>query len=408
MQWQSLQELLQHSERECPYWKSVFQTLKLQPRDIQSYEDFLCLPITTKSTIRENYDDLIADSYRGRTLQKATGGSTGEPLRFEYTYTSNEWRQAVTRRGYGWAGAYGGVKQGYIWGIALQKESLFRQLKQALHHRVLRQKYFNSFDFGPQEMARCQQALEKYSPDVIVGYTNPLYNFARYINTQVPASRIRPLSVITGAEKLHDFQRKEIEKAFHTKVFNTYGSREFMLIAMECEQHNGLHVSAENLFVEILRDDGSPAEPGEFGRVVVTDLHNYGMPFIRYEIGDLAIQSDRSCSCGRGLPMLDDIVGRSLDMIKTADGKMIPGEFFPHLLKDYSWIHRFQVIQEAPEQLTIKIVSGNELNAGEFKQLKKKIFEVMGEGTQISYDFVDDIPLTKSGKHRVTISHIDS
>lgn len=406
MQWRSLQELLRHSEQECAYWKKTFRNIHLHPNDINSYEDFLALPITTKATIREHYDDMIAASYRGKTLQKITGGSTGEPLRFEYTHDSNEWRQAVTRRGYGWAGAYGGTKQAYIWGINLQEESLFRKFKQELHHQVLRQKYFNSFDFGEQEMERCRRALEKYSPAVIVGYANPLYNFAQYINTKASASSIRPQSVITGAEKLHDFQRDEIEKAFKTKVFNTYGSREFMLIAMECEQHNGLHISTENLFVEILRDDGSPADAGEFGRVVVTDLHNYGMPFIRYEIGDLAIRSNRACSCGRGLPILEDIVGRSLDMIKTPGGKMIPGEFFPHLLKDFSWIQRFQVIQDKLDSLTIKMVSNHEMNPDEFDLLKKKISKVMGADIHINYKFVDDIPLTKSGKHRVTISNI--
>ncbi len=408
MQWQSLLDLLRHSEQQCTYWKTVFKDLQLHADDICSYEDFRSLPITSKSTIRENYNDMLASSFRGKTLQKATGGSTGEPLRFEYTHTSNEWRQAVTRRGYGWAGAYGGVKQAYIWGVALQKESLFRKLKQELHHRVLRQKYFNSFDFGEQEMALCQSALEKYSPDIIVGYTNPLYNFAQYINAKTPAPRIRPRSIITGAEKLHEFQRQEIENAFQAKVFNTYGSREFMLIAMECEQHNGLHISAENLFVEILREDGSPANPGEYGRIVITDLHNYGMPFIRYEIGDLAIQSDRACSCGRGLPMLDDIIGRSLDMIKTPGGKMIPGEFFPHLLKDFSCIQRFQVVQDKLDKLTIKIVSRCKMDTGELNLLKAEVLKVMGTGIDINYQFVDNIPLTKTGKHRVTISNIEN
>ena len=405
-QWQDLMKLLTHAERECPYWTRVFRNLGLKPADIRNMEHFRRLPITTKTTIRENHDDMVAESWKGRTWKKSTGGSTGEPLHFEYTPESSEWRQAVTRRGYSWAGAKGGVRQAYIWGISLDPPPWFKVVKQKLHQLLLRQKYFNSFLFDPPAMERCQQQLRRFQPEVIVGYTNPLYNFSRFLNGQEQDSGIHPASVITAAEALFEYQRREIEAAFQAPVFHSYGSREFMLIAMECEQHQGLHISAENLLVEILREDGSPASPGEEGRVVITDLHNYGMPFIRYEIGDMAVLAEHPCSCGRGLPLLKQITGRILDMISTPDGKQVPGEYFPHLMKEFKDIHRFQVVQEDLHSLLIKLVAPDGLPEADLHRLKTMVRQVMGEDCNINYEFVNDIPLTRTGKHRVTISRL--
>jgi len=406
-QWKDLQKLLQHAYHECPFWKKAFQSKNLKPNNIQDMDDFRQLPVTTKQTFRENREYMIADSWHGRTWKKSTGGSTGEPLHFEYTPESSEWRQAITRRGYGWAGASGGIRQAYIWGIALGNQPLINRIKQQAHHLVLRHKYFNSFDCDIPAMRRCQNELKQFRPEVIIGYTNPLYDFARFLNAQEQDSNIRPSAIITAAEALFPHQREEIESAFQAPVFHSYGSREFMLIAMECEQHEGLHISMENLLVEILREDGSPANPGEEGRVVITDLHNYGMPFIRYEIGDLATFSNQQCSCGRGLPLLERVSGRILDALSTPEGKHIPGEFFPHLMKDFQGIHRFQIIQETSKSLTVKLVTPEGLLDSDLARLKMEIRKIMGDNCNINYEFLDDIPLTRTGKHRVTISRIN-
>jgi phenylacetate-CoA ligase len=249
-------------------------------------------------------------------------------------------------------------------------------------------------------------SLNRYKPEVIVGYTNPLYNFAKYTKSHENMI-FKPKSVISAAEALHDFQREEISSAFGCGVFNTYGSREFMLIASECEKHKGLHVNMENLLVEVLKDDGTPAMAGEVGNVVITDLHNYGMPFIRYKIGDLAVLSSKSCSCGRGLPVLQDVVGRSLDMIRVANGKSIPGEFFPHLMKDFHEVKQFQVIQSTMNSLKIKIVKTENVSESRLSLMKNEIRAVVGKEISVNIDFVDEIPLTATGKHRVTISEME-
>ena len=179
-----------------------------------------------------------------------------------------------------------------------------------------------------------------------------------------------------------------------------------MLIASECEKHDGLHINAENLIVEIVKEDGTYAKEGETGRIIVTDLHNYGMPFIRYEIGDIAVFTGRKCSCGRGLPVIEDVVGRSLDMIKTPEGKIVPGEFFPHLMKEFKEIIKFQVVQKTLEDLQIKMVTTTELSDGSRRRLDREVRRVLGNKINVSYERVDDIPLTSTGKYRVTISRI--
>jgi len=149
-----------------------------------------------------------------------------------------------------------------------------------------------------------------------------------------------------------------------------------------------------------------PARPGEVGELVITDLHNYGMPFVRYKVGDLAVPADRACSCGRGLPLLEDIEGRILDMIWTPDGRMVPGEFFPHLMKEFREVRQFQVVQEALDRLIIRIVLAESLADERLAFIRQQVQEVLGGAIRLDFEFPEEIPLTASGKFRVTVSAV--
>jgi len=406
-QYGELSRLLQNAYENVPYWRRLFDKLSLKPIDIKNEKDLHKLPIIDKNDIRNNYDEMIATNYKNKTWKKSTGGSTGAPLHFEYTPESYDWRVATSKRGYLWAGCEAGIKQAYIWGANINKVSALQRIKENLHHAILRQKYFNCFKFNEEEMKRTLLALNRYKPAIIVGYTNPLYEFAKFASG-CDDLKFKPKAIISAAEKLHDFQRKEISKVFGCEVFNTYGSREFMLIASECDKHDGLHVNMENLVVEVIKEDGSPAKPDEIGEIVITDLHNYGMPFIRYKIGDMAIPSDKQCQCGRGLPLLKDVTGRSLDIIKTSDGKNIPGEFFPHLMKEFQGVKQFQVVQDKIDHLLIRIVKKDELLDSKLSFMKNEIKKVTGTTVKVDISFVEDIPLTSTGKYRVTISELNN
>lgn len=404
-QFMCLRELLKHAGIYCPYYADIFRTKSIDFVNIQNIFELSSIPILTKDIIKSNFDNIISKKNIHSIWNKSTGGSTGQPLHFAYTKESYEWRVAMSKRGYAWAGALPGAKQAYIWGVQLGEIGPLQTIKERLHHCIDRHIYFNCFEFDEQAMANCLARLNRFKPASIVGYTNPLYNLALFIgdNSKI---RFKPQGLICAAEKVHPYQREVIERVFGAKVFNTYGSREFMLIAAECEQHEGLHISADNLIVEIIKDDGTPAQEGETGRIIVTDLHNYGMPFIRYEIGDLGVATSRSCSCGRGLPLIADVVGRSLDVIRTPEGKIIPGEFFPHLMKDFADVTRFQVVQEKLDLLIVKIVPDGQLNATTKTIIEAEVRKKVGSTMVVQYEIVSEIPLTASGKYRVAISKI--
>ncbi len=213
-------------------------------------------------------------------------------------------------------------------------------------------------------------------------------------------------SIVVGAEKLHAFQRQKIEEVFGVRVFETYGSREFMLIGAECEEHAGLHLSMDNLLVEVVDDEGSPTPTGEVGNVVVTDLFNYAMPFIRYVTGDLATAGWRRCSCGRGLPLLHAVQGRRLDILQTVDGRRIPGEFFPHLMKDFESVVAFQVEQIELDKLIVRLQVNGAFQDSTRRQLCKSVEQVVGCETGIDWQEVDRIPLTPAGKRQVVINRL--
>ena len=186
-----------------------------------------------------------------------------------------------------------------------------------------------------------------------------------------------------------------LQNALGVPLFNTYGSREFMSIAAECALHDGLHVDAENV---LLQTDGEGIAP-----VLITDLHNFGMPFIRYRIGDLAVLGAGACACRRGLPRVRSIEGRQLDLLRTSDGRIVPGEFFPHLLKELPEIRAFQIRQEALDRIRLFAVLDAELSPRSTALLLGEVEKVFGTGTQLTIERVERIPVLKSGKRRVTI-----
>ncbi|MGB3381053.1 MAG: phenylacetate--CoA ligase family protein [Rhodanobacter sp.] len=403
LQWQRLKRLLEHCEQKVPYYRQRWREAGIAVADIRNLDDYAQLPVLTKADIRQHFDALQAEGWHDRVLTKATGGSTGDPLRFGYTRESYERRTAVMWRGYDWAGSRMGRRTLFVWGGAVGTPNRVQQFKDRVYNAAFARRVLNSFGMTEANMAGYADAIDDYRPQVIVGYVGPLVRLAQWLldtGRRVAA----PRSVIGAAESLHEFQREIIERAFGCPAYNTYGCREFMLIASECERREGLHVNADHLVVELQRHPGAPVtEPGE---VVITDLFNYGMPFVRYLNGDVATASDHVCSCGRGLPLLQRVDGRLLDAIRTPAGHLLPGEFFPHMLKDVPGLVRFQVVQRRLDQLELSLVRGPGFDEASLAYIRRELAKVVGDSLQLNVHFVDDIPLTPSGKWRVCISEL--
>ncbi|MET0934698.1 MAG: phenylacetate--CoA ligase family protein, partial [Luteibacter sp.] len=404
LQLERLQKLLAWCHAEVPYYRETWDAAGIHPRDIRRLGDVAHLPLLTKAHIREHGDDLKATSLNDGLGYKATGGSTGEPLRFGFTRESNDRRVAVMWRGYGWAGSRMGRRTLFLWGGPVGNPTTSHQLKDKLYNAVFARKLLDSFRMSESNLAEYADVIDAYRPDIIVGYVGPLVRLAEWL---IATGRCvhRPVSIIGAAEALHPFQRDIIERAFGAPAFNTYGCREFMLVASECEHRDGLHVNADHLLVETLGPDGQPTHEGS-GDVAITDLFNYGMPFVRYVNGDMATHADTACPCGRGLPMLASVDGRKLDAIRTPAGHVLPGEFFPHMLKDVPGLARFQLVQRRLDRLDLSIVRGAAFDDVSLDYIRREVAKVLGDSAELHCHFVDDIPLTRSGKLRVTVSEL--
>ena len=396
-QWKETRALLEHAFHSVPYYREKYGKAGIAPGDIRTWDDFRRLPRLTREELNENRERLRSTAYRGKLIPHATGGSSGVPARFYITPESYDWRYAATQRVYGWTGCTLGERSLYLWGAPIGKVPLLKAWKVKVYRAYQRQLIFSTFSQNEELWTNIHRAALRFRPKLLVGYVSSVEQFARFLidhNLRLPGVK----AVIAAAEPVFDPFRKLVERAIGCPVFNTYGSREFMSIGGECQHHAGLHLNAENLLVEMIEpSDTSPSE------LLVTDLHNYGMPFLRYEIGDVGLLDPTPCACGRGLPRLKSIEGRLLDVLRTQDGRVVPGELFPHLLKDIPEVKEFQVEQISSTHIVISTVLSAELSVNSQELITREIAKVMGPGTYVELKRVDAIPLRPSGKRRVSI-----
>lgn len=403
---QRLRELLAYCNRHSAWYRDRWAEHGIDVGSVSSLNDLTKFPITTRAMMRDNAFRIRSCATNLSFVEKSTGGSSGAPLQFLIERHANDRRVAATFRGYGWAGASPGTKQAHLWGINLGQLSMRQRLKERIYSRMLyRRDMLNSFEMSESNFSHYVRRLNRYRPRTLVAYANPLFVLARAIEERGIQVH-RPASIIVGSEKLYEHQRELIERAFGSPVFETYGSREFTLIAAECDLHSGLHITSENLIVEVVDDDGRPAASGEEGQVVVTDLFNTAMPFIRYQIGDRAVAGTGTCPCGRGLPLLDRIVGRQMDVLRLPDGRRLPGIFFPHLLKDFPAVRQFQVVQPRKDLIRLKLVVGQHWDSNDGETLRSRILKNIGTSSQLEIHRVDQIDLTAAGKTRVVIGYV--
>jgi len=404
-QWEKLGKLLDHAYSTTEYYRAAFDQAGLAPGDVRGPEDLIRLPVLEKATVRAERPQLISSAFpAGSLVRSATGGSTGEPMQFFYNRDSYERRCAIAMRGDGWAGWELCGPEFYIWGAAVLPQKGLARLKGKLYNAGLRRIVASSFELSETRAEEYVRQYNAQKPYVVVGYANALYEFAQYVR-RAGARLHRPRGVISSAEKLFGYQRELIEQVFGAPVFDRYGCREVMLIGAECDRHEGLHVSIDNLYVEIVRD-GRPCAPGESGDILLTDLHNYGMPLIRYRVGDVGSWKGLACSCGRGLPLLNVVEGRVLDVIRTPAGKTVPGEFFPHLLKDFHSVRTYQIIQERADELLIRICLDGPFPAEDRELLEQTIARMVGPEMRLRWDVGEDVVIERRAKFRPVLSRL--
>ncbi len=403
-QWTELKKLLNHAFNNTDFYTQHWATVGIKSvDDIKNMADFARLPVVTKADIAKHYQQLLANNYTNN-IKKATGGSTGQPFRFELNIDSNTRREAVMWRGYGWLGAGLGQKTLYLWGADIGQPSMLKTLKNNLYHAFYNRKMLNSFAMNCGNMSSYVEDVNAYKPTALVSYVNPLVELSKYI-IENKLSVYSPKTILTGAEPLYEYQRDIIEQAFNCNVYDTFGCREFMLMSAECQQCKNLHINSDHLVVETISEQGNSITE-QSGDLVITDLYNYGMPLIRYVNGDRATLIEEPCGCDNPLPLMKSVDGRKLDIIKTPSGKTIPGELFPHLFKEFVGIVRFQVKQSKLDELNISMITNSSFTSADKQKIADEINKYAAGELTLNFDFVNDIPLTASGKHRVTICEV--
>jgi phenylacetate-CoA ligase len=245
--------------------------------------------------------------------------------------------------------------------------------------------------------------IRRFRPHIIIAYTQACAQLARFIVDR-GLRDWDDIPVLCGAEAVLSGDRAALERAFGPGIFDTYGSRETMLVASECERHTGLHLSEENLLVEIAGPDGKPLPPGESGDVIVTDLNNWGMPFIRYQNGDVASMAAKPCVCGRGLRMLERVEGRRADTLTDGAGNPIPGILVHVLFADAhsDLVRQFQAVQRRDGRVVLKVVRGAGFTDAKFDVSLKRFTEYL-RGSPLTIEFHDSIPPGPNGKRRTIV-----
>jgi phenylacetate-CoA ligase len=399
-QFEKLQELVRYAYEHVPYYRERYRREDIHPQDIRSLEDFQALPFLTREDVNENLDALVSSEFQGKLYSNFTGGSTGQPMRFFVDDSYWWWNAALVFRARGWHGVQEGDKVAWVWGARQDMPSGSR--KERLRARIMRQRYLNAFDLTEQEMRTFAEMLIRWQPAMFRAYASALSLFAEFIQEQ-GLTGIRPTLIETTAEKVTDPQRDLLSSVFHCPVADCYSSREMGTMTYECEA-GGMHV-CETRYLEIVDNDQVVA-PGELGEVAVTSLHQFGMPLIRYKNGDLAIGEAGTCICGRGMPLLREIVGRTVDYLVTTDGQLVHGCFFVVILGIKPEVRRYQVYQPDREHLEVRLVCNQQVDATWLENLSNEIRAHFGAPMQVSLLQVDDIALTPAGKHRLVISDV--
>lgn len=405
LQIRKLKLLLEHAYANVPFYQRRFDKAGLRPSDLKSAADLACLPVLTKREIQDHLADLRAQNMgRHGIRENHTGGSTGHPLTFYQDANYLAWAKADILRGYHWAGYQVGMRWAFLWGSnydARTHKGHFGHLKDQIGFNSL---WINTFDLTTETLTRAAEQLVSWQPQVLVAYVSSATLLAHLVRAK-GIRGIRPRAIQTSAEVLTPADRHLLEDTFCCHVFDRYGSREVSNIAHECDAHQGLHILAENNLVELLDAENCPVGPGQLGRLVVTNLNNYVMPLIRYEIGDMGVAAPSPCACGRGAPLLEAVTGRITDMITSPSGKLLHGEFFTHLFYKVSGVYQFRVTQEARADLVVQIVPAPGFDRQQVLAFLEDAIHQHGDPAfRLRFEICDHLSPTASGKYRFTRS----
>ena len=390
LQLQRLRALLAHAQAHVPYYRRLFAASGFDPAGVRSVTDLQALPFLDKAAIRANSDDLRADNAVG-LARFNTGGSSGEPLIFYIGRERVSHDVAAKWRATRWWDVDIGDREIVVWGspIELGTQDRIRLLRDA----VMRTELLPAFEMSDARVDGFIARIRSRRPSMIFGYPSAISHIA--LRAEQSGVRLDDLGVkvvFVTSERLYDHQREAISRIFGCPVANGYGGRDAGFIAHECPA-GSMHITAEDIVVEIIDEAGQVLPPGQAGEIVVTHLATRDYPFIRYRTGDVGVLGEHRCACGRGLPVLQEIQGRSTDFVVAHDGTVLHGLSLIYILRDLPGVSAFKIVQASLDTTQVFIVP--QPGARQQDMAERVIAGVrqrLGQTVQVGVEFVESIP----------------
>jgi phenylacetate-CoA ligase len=402
LQEKKLKFLLENAYKHVPYYHKLFDQLQLKPQEIQKINDLPRLSIQRRETIKNDLDDLIATNVDKRKLMDdfTSGTTTGERLEIKRTLDNFERGIAAELRAYTWYGIDFNEKFYYLTGgdFDIEKEKrLVNKLFNFLSNKIS----LNPLEMTTKTMNLFIEKIKRNKRRVLYGSPSSMCRLANYLEEKELEIDIE--IIMSTDNMLLKQQRKYLQDFFDCQVYDIYGTSEILGVAFECNEHAGYHLTSENVVMEIVDNDGEHVTPGERGKVLLTDLNNHAMPFIRYDIGDIGILSDSICSCGRGLHLVKPIDGqlvlRNEHFVYSADKEKIFLPEFSFLLEDFTKISQFQIIQKNQNEILLRLIKGKHYTKNLEMDISHRIKSILDD-INIEFDYVDEIKLDRNGEHK--------
>lgn len=403
LQLQRLRDLLIDVGENVPYYKKVFTQSGFDPRTISCIADLKQVPFLTKSVIRGN-TEALKHANAQNLARYNTGGSSGEPLIFFIGNKRVTADVAAKWRATRWWDVDIGDQEIVIWGspIELGKQDRIKHWRD----KLMRTQLLPAFEMSEAKLNQFIATIRATKPKMLFGYPSALTHIGKHAQKRgIVMSDLGIKVAFVTSERLYDDQRATISQVFGCKVANGYGGRDAGFIAHECPA-GGMHLTADDIVVEIVSEDGQVQAPGVAGEIVVTHLSTNEFPFIRYRTGDIGVLGSKQCACGRGLPLLQDIQGRSTDFVVAADGTVMHGLSLIYILRDLPGVKSFKVVQESKQLVRVLLVTDETFAPDAVAKIVAGFRQRLGAEVSVVVDLVESIPAEKSGKFRYIISHV--
>ena len=406
LQNEKLERLLLHTYENVPYYHRVLPEADVIANNKVFLENFHKIPPLTKAIIRSEGENLYSDDYKKRGgYFNTSGGSTGEPVKFIQDKHYCAWGFAGRFLFNSWAGKDVGQAELKLWGSERDILEGKDELKTLLRRWLFNTELLNTYRMSPEGMREHIDRWNEVKPRQVWAYTDSMYKLSQFVANE-KISVYPPGSIICTTAPLLPQARKHIEQTFRCKVFDQYGSREVGPVACECPAQEGLHIFTPIQRVEILDSNDQPVKGEDIGQIVITNLHNYSMPLIRYKIGDTGCFSNKPCSCDLGFPLLKEISGRVFAHFVKKDGSLVHSQFFVALFFFKPWVKEFKVVQKDCDLIDISVALAGKADQNDIDVITDKIKQVMDADCRVEFKFVDEIPPTASGKYLYTFSEV--